>query len=187
MLVSHPSCSLKARFLVCSLLCLLAPRRCLGCCEWLEMTAWKSEKHTCPAPMGVTFSFDSSLTHPISSAVSSMNAGSLSQVMRCLFLLLVQQCRSQALQWNGKQRCLLLQFWQWLRKTECVPKELKSKGLNLHPEQGWLEDLADARLALAISTCRGSYLAYHLSIQEMEAKAEAGGSPKVQGQCCLHK
>lgn len=137
---------------------------------------WESSLHLTPVSL---------IPSPV--LVSSMNAGSLSQVMRCLFLLLVQQCRSQAPQRNGKQRCLLLQFWQWLHKTECVPKELKSEGLNLHPEQRWLEDLAGARLALAISTCCGFYLAYNLSVQEVEAKAEARGSPKVQGQCCLHK
>lgn len=97
-LESHPSCSLRAGFLGCSLLRLLALGQCLGRCKWLETTGWK-EKTTpaqCPWESSLHLTPVSLVPSPV--LVPSMNAGSLSQVRRCLFLLLVQQCRSQALQ-----------------------------------------------------------------------------------------
>lgn len=78
----------------------------------------------------------------------------------------------------------------------------EAEGFTSTLKQAWLEDSDDVRLALALCSqrskatqgvflrwspslarCGASYLAYNLNIQE--AEAEAGGSPKVQGQCGL--
>lgn len=51
-LESHPSCSLRAGFLGCSLLRLPALGQCLGHCKWLETTGWKEKNTHLPSAHG---------------------------------------------------------------------------------------------------------------------------------------